>query len=86
MTQGSPSTWTNSRASPSLKKGGIQMREYSNLTEPFYAVPFVPKQCKDCAYKRPDRRYSASVCLKYKISKPDAVMENTGKCKEYKKE
>ena len=62
------------------------MREYRNLTEPFYAVPFVPKQCKDCAYKRPDRRYSASVCLKYKISKPDAVMENTGKCKEYKKE
>ena len=62
------------------------MRDYSNLTEPFYAVPFVPKQCKDCEYKRPDRRYSASVCLKYKISKPDAVMENTGKCKEYKKE
>ena len=62
------------------------MREYSNLTEPFYGVPFDPKQCKDCAYKRPHKDYKVDTCLKYKISKPDAVMENTGKCKEYKKE
>ena len=61
------------------------MREYSNLTEPFYGDPLDPKQCKDCAYKRPDRDYDVGTCLKYKISKPDAVMENTGKCKKYKK-
>ncbi|WP_270440330.1 hypothetical protein [Acidaminococcus provencensis] len=62
------------------------MRKDSNLNQPFVGVLMRPEQCKDCAFRRPDRNYTVKDCLKYKIMKPWGVMENKEKCKEYKKE